>query len=102
MGHECACDLDVGNDMPTFYIEPTMCRAKKAHRCCECRGEIKPGTQYERACGVWEGKFKTFKTCIGCKRVRDHYFPHGHNFGEMRADLWECWQIDYLGEWEVE
>ncbi len=47
----------------------TMPRARKRHRCCECRGNIQPGEVYERFSGIWDYPM-TFKTCSDCNDLR--------------------------------
>ena len=44
-------------------------KARKAHKCCECRGEIKPGELYEYFSGIWDYP-ETFKTCLECAELR--------------------------------
>jgi len=41
-------------------------KARKAHRCCECHGVIKPGERYEHARGIWEWGAESYKTCADC------------------------------------
>ena len=65
MGYDCACDYNA----PSAYSR-TMPRARKRHKCCECRGGILPGEQYERVFGVWDGDWNTFITCARCIDIR--------------------------------
>lgn len=57
------------NDMPQCFVsyEP---KARKEHRCCECRGVIKAGERYQRASGVWGDGPMRFKTCPDCAALR--------------------------------
>lgn len=56
--------------------EPPQCyhrslpKARKQHRCCECRGWIERGEIYERFEGIWDGEGLTFKTCPDCFDIR--------------------------------
>ena len=50
--------------------------ARKSHRCEACGGEIKPGEQYIRESGKWEGAFFTRAWCQSCNRVMQFYFTH--------------------------
>jgi len=60
--------------------------ARKRHRCCECRGEIRPGEKYERISGVWDGEPMRFKTCLDCVLLRTELSDkEGFQFEE----LWE-------------
>lgn len=61
----------------SFEGEPAQCftksspKARKSHRCCECRGWIEKDEVYERVTGVWDGSGYTFKTCRECVILRD-------------------------------
>lgn len=78
-------------DMPTLYSERNV-RARKQHRCCECRISIKPGDTYHRAEGLWDGSFQTFKTCTTCAEFRDwlaRLMP-SDDCGVTFGDLYQC------------
>lgn len=57
-------------EFPTAY-KMVKRTARKKHRCCECRGAIQPGEQYNYHSGVWEGEPASFKVCIDCDVLRD-------------------------------
>lgn len=61
----CSCDYD----MPEFCDVMTR-KARKVHKCYECRGTINPGDSYERTAGKWDGEFTEFKTCELCAELR--------------------------------
>ncbi len=48
-----------------------MVKARKPHKCYECRGGIPSGETYEKIAGVWDGEFSEFKTCARCSELRD-------------------------------
>lgn len=61
----CYCDYDP----PAFCnVEPR--KARKAHKCYECRGPIEAGERYEYTRGKWEGDIYTFKVCALCLELR--------------------------------
>lgn len=62
---ECYCDYD----SPQWFRERVGV-ARKAHRCCECGCDIRPGERYEYAVGQWDGDISTFKTCERCLSFR--------------------------------
>jgi hypothetical protein len=62
---DCYCDYD-----PPEFVSRSMPRARKEHRCEECRGCIVPGEQYEYVFGKWDGYLSTFKTCERCVELR--------------------------------
>lgn len=57
------CDCD--NESPSAYWE-TRPKAKKRHKCDECRGWIEPGETYLAVRGVWDGDPLSFKQCPDC------------------------------------
>jgi len=65
MSYNCFCDYD----LPTFY-EAIVRTARKEHSCDECSHTIRPGEKYECANGLWEGHFRTWKTCERCVDIR--------------------------------
>jgi len=68
------CPLSGGldGDGPSFCVEEFR-RAAKAHVCCECSGDILPGSRYECVRGKWDGGMSTFKTCLTCCEIRKHF-----------------------------
>lgn len=66
------------------YSTVTLPKAKKQHQCCECRLPILPGAVYENTFGLWDGPL-SFKTCLLCAELRDHFNRDGWIYGE----LWE-------------
>jgi hypothetical protein len=57
----CSCD----GDGPSVMWDSRP-KAKKRHRCSECRGWIEPGEVYWRVRGVWDGEPSTFAMCSDC------------------------------------
>jgi hypothetical protein len=64
MSYDCFCDYDA----PTFYSNVRR-KARKVHKCEECRGPILPGEQYECVTGKWD-YVDTFRTCDRCVDLR--------------------------------
>ena len=62
-------------------------KARKPHVCCECRKPIARGERYEYASGVWDGRPDSFKTCLLCAEIRDHFACNGWIYGELWSDL---------------
>jgi hypothetical protein len=94
------CDVqDDDAVMPTFFERRQM-RASKMFRCCECREHILPGQTYVYDRGKWDGDWTSYRTCLGCARVRMEH-GHGVEYGRLREHLRECLDIDYLDPtWE--
>ena len=57
----CSCD---GNG-PSASWESRP-KAKKRHKCSECRGWIEPGEVYWNVRGIWDGGPSTYKVCADC------------------------------------
>lgn len=75
--------------MPSCYTELTP-RARKRHQCCECRGWIEIGENYQRITGVWEGQPNSYKTCRQCAALRERIQKLTKccvGLGMMREDL---------------
>ncbi len=64
---DCYCDE---GPTPKFY-HLTMRKARKVHKCYECRSEIKPNELYEDVRGCWEDRPLTIKTCSDCIEIRE-------------------------------
>jgi hypothetical protein len=90
----CDCSIDI-DSYPDFFVSKIM-KARKSHKCCECKQEIKQGEKYEKVTGKWDGEISTVKTCYICTLIREDYCPHGYEFGRLREILWECLGIDYV------
>ncbi len=44
-------------------------KARKEHKCCECRGVIQPGEHCHIFSGFWD-TWQSFKTCDDCDKLR--------------------------------
>lgn len=63
-GVEMMCDCD----RPEVYRQEIHV-ARKAHRCCECDREIKPGQRYVLHTGTWGDGWDSYKQCMRCDRL---------------------------------
>jgi len=68
--------------------------ARKEHVCGECRCVIPKGTRYEYATGVWDGRPDSFKTCLLCVEIRDHFACEGWIYEQLWGDLQESFFPD--------
>ena len=59
----CSCDFDNSAD----FLDVTHPKARKPHRCYECRAPIAIGEVYERVSGKWEGGVESFTFCLTCE-----------------------------------
>lgn len=46
-------------------------KARRKHRCCECRAHILPGQTYWHYFGTTDGASHSHKTCDLCEQLRD-------------------------------
>jgi len=64
-------------------------KARKAHRCQECKEWIQPGEIYERVSTIFDGEFDEHKTCLGCVSIREEFFKDGYYYEQVIADFEE-------------
>ena len=56
-------------EMPSCYGHKER-KARKAHKCCECRGTILPDEKYHYHHGIWDGSALDYKVCVDCEALR--------------------------------
>jgi hypothetical protein len=84
------CPLGGGHDAPASVHVTTVVKAAKDHRCTECREMIPKGSKYENAKGLWDGHWSTFKTCLSCVEIRNHFTcESGWEYGSVWSQLEE-------------
>lgn len=76
-------------ELPKFYTI-THPRARKKHRCVECRGDIMPGDTYENFAGMWDD-FGNYKTCPECVELREELSKIDDEmaFGQMYETIFD-------------
>lgn len=84
MSFDCYCDYD-----PPAFFSKTVRRARKPHRCDECRGQILPGEKYEYVSGKWDD-FCTFEICEHCIDLRQWVTNNLPCFCYAYGDLDSC------------
>lgn len=82
----CICNDGDDGESPQFS-RTSIVKARKEHRCCECRAPIKPGERHEVVRGKWGNRFETFRTCLPCRRVRASLLRCGYVFGYLWDDV---------------
>lgn len=86
MSDECGVsfsgDYDAYNEL---YVE-TWRRARRPHRCGECRETIAPRSRYLRVVGKSDGRIWTALLCEPCNTIL-HEFTHG--VWEFGGKIWE-------------
>lgn len=86
MGFSCDCD-----DEGPAFMRVNEKRARRSHRCCECKETISAGHTYEHTSGKWEGEIETFRTCERCADLRASYLAMGYcvAFGTLWSDHYD-------------
>lgn len=83
------CPLESGDgESPELFSSSTVTAAKD-HRCTECRETIAKGARHEVVRGMWDGSWSTFRTCLSCVEIRDHFACEGYIYGQLWSDLEE-------------
>ena len=93
VGISCDCSVDI--DEVAEFCNESYPKARKEYICCECTGIISKGSNYEEVTGKWNGEISTYKTCIPCTRIRNHYCSSGFYFTRLREQIRECIGFDY-------
>lgn len=84
------CPLGGGDDNPASVFNASVVKAAKEHHCTECHEAIPKGAEYELAKGCWDGHWSTYKTCLSCVEIRDHFAcENGYVFGDVWSQLEE-------------
>lgn len=90
MGDVMCCPLEGSfDDEPATVHNVSRPRAAKDHRCSECGETIVRGSEYELVKGCWDGAWLTFRTCLSCVEIRNHFGCDGWVYGQVWGDLEE-------------
>ena len=90
------------SDQASVYSEWTR-KARKPHKCCECRGAIQPGETYHVFSGCWDGEWSDFKTCPDCNKLRSEigtdcgwHDGEGLLFGQLYEDVFGSKDLEWI------
>ena len=75
-------------------------KARKEHKCCECKGTIKRGEEYIYASGIWD-KPADYKFCLCCMDLRmeimENIDPEDTPpFGGLHDDVFQSDNIEWM------
>ena len=59
------CNIDDCDERYSVYYKQVK-RARKEHKCCECRRAIAPGEPYQFSKGLYDGTWDTWHMCQHC------------------------------------
>lgn len=89
------CPLYGGHGERASFSRTQTVKAAREHECGECDETIPCGARYERTEGLWNGRWSTFKTCLSCVEIRDHFAcEDGWMFGEVWRQIEENFYPD--------
>jgi hypothetical protein len=86
------CEVCIGGDYgdcdgsPEFQ-DVTYPKARKEHRCVECRRLVPKGEQYQKWVMKFDGDLSCDKTCSECAEIRQVF-----SCGEMQPQFGQLWQ----------
>lgn len=93
--------------MSDFCIH-TERKARKFHRCVECRGTISKGEIYHYYSGAWEGSGFSVKRCPECDMLYHQYIAKSNcmdderpAFGELADHIFESDLSELLQEFNA-
>lgn len=81
-----------GGDYMLELIRDNMVKARKPHKCCECRRIIVRGETYRDEIGVGDGRrFEVYKTCRQCNVAKQfiNLKCRGYLYTQVSEDLQE-------------
>lgn len=83
------CNVCLGGDIECYaeFYDSAIVKARKPHKCDECRSDIPKGAEYLRECGKWDGEFSSFHTCLICAELRTA-FSCKDGQGICYGELW--------------
>lgn len=82
------CPLTGSDDSEAASVfASSIVKAAKDHLCSECGEQIVKGTKHEVAKGLWNGAWSTYRTCLLCREIRDHFECDGYIYGQLWSDL---------------
>lgn len=94
---QCSCYVEI-EDIATMIAE-RINKARKEHKCHECGSVIKVGQKYFVEKEIYDGVFRTHKTCMPCLEVRNAYM-HCWYWGKIWEDLRNCIEDISLPDFE--
>jgi len=89
MSEECGVSFDGEYDGDNELYVESWRRARKPHKCGECRGEIAKGSRYLRVVGKSDGRMWTALLCEPCNTILHEFNSGSWEFG---GKVWENMQ----------
>ena len=87
---DCSCLYSSFDGDCAEFATTTRPKARKPHKCFECRRVIEAGETYERHSGKWDGEVGSYAICLQCREIRAALYCDGeYVFGELWDDVEE-------------
>lgn len=80
------CPLSGCDEYATFY-DTDIRTARKEHKCFECGEAIPARAKYEHISMLFDGSWDSFKLCLSCMEIGDHFNCDGRTLGTLWEDL---------------
>lgn len=93
MSDAMCCPLSEPDDRARVYHRTTR-RAGKPHVCCECRQPIAKGAEHSYVSMLLDGAWSTWRTCLVCAEIGDHFACGGRIIGTLWYELEESFFPD--------
>jgi hypothetical protein len=87
------CEVDYDYDPASVWVETSVAKARKDHKCNCCRGRICAGDGYVKHFSTYEGRVTSEKVCGSCREAREDFVDTHGMIGVPRRfahDLREC------------
>lgn len=84
MFESCLCFIA---DEIADLLSRTRPKARKEHKCIECKCTIYAGEVYEKDVTVYDGNFATYKTCLPCIKIRENLIQCDWFYGGLWQDI---------------
>ena len=84
-------------DDPIEVLSEGIVKARKEHHCIECDEVIAKGVQHESTTGKSDGLVSTYRTCLSCVEIRNHFAKlcrGGWIYGEVWTSIEESFFPD--------
>lgn len=85
------CGVCISGESIDGYLEMYTCefvKARRDHRCVECRRLIPVRSDYQRISFLWEGKFETHHSCCDCAEIRSAFDCSEQDEAIQFGELW--------------
>lgn len=91
------CVFDSHTDAPSCW-QTKIRKARREHRCSECREVIPIGARYHYASGVWDSRAHSFKTCLSCIEIQAHFSVACDGSRPVLGELWSAIEEHFFPE----